>query len=457
MPPPVPFKYRAFLSYSHGDTRWAKRLHGRLEAFRIDRELVGRATATGIIPKTLRPIFRDRDDFTAGHTLTEQTLAALDASAALIVLCSPASTKSRYVNEEVRLFKARHPERPVIPVILAMGSNPAGLTPPFPPALAFEVAADGTITDRPAADLLAADVREVGDGRELALAKVVAALIGVPVDDVRKRQAIADNRRIRIAAAVVAVFGVLGLVAAVLFWQHERQLIREAERHKERIAREAAHEKQLSDMQALIKSLIGASPAQAAPGAEKQVGDAVEAAVKGANAGDDRLQKALGLLKAGKPQEAEPLFRAVADEKERTARSSYKEAAAAYRNLGAIAGLADPKRAREAYAKAVNLWPTDDALLWSGWLEKEAGDLVASEQALRRLLSLKAREPTDWHAYWAQLGLGDIAMHRGSLDLALEIYRGASTPSTASPRRIPQAQDGSAICPSREKRSATRS
>src|SRR5204863_31431 len=84
----------------------------------------------------------------------------------------------------------------------------------------------------------------------------------------------------------------------------------------------------------------------------------------------------------------------------------------------------------------------------------EAGDLVASEQALRRLLSLKAREPTDWHAYWAQLGLGDIAMHRGSLDLALEIYWGASTPSTASPRRIPQAQDGSAICPSREKRSA---
>jgi hypothetical protein len=42
---------------------------------------------------------------TAGHSLNEQTLAALDASAALIVLGSPDAAKSHYVNEEVRLFK----------------------------------------------------------------------------------------------------------------------------------------------------------------------------------------------------------------------------------------------------------------------------------------------------------------------------------------------------------------
>jgi hypothetical protein len=43
----------------------------------------------GLIPKTLRPVFRDRDDFTAGHSLSEQTLAALDDSAAFIVIGSP--------------------------------------------------------------------------------------------------------------------------------------------------------------------------------------------------------------------------------------------------------------------------------------------------------------------------------------------------------------------------------
>jgi hypothetical protein len=67
----VAYKYRAFISYSHANTAHAKWLHRGLESFRIDQDLVGRETATGTIPKSLRPVFRDRDDFTAGHSLTE--------------------------------------------------------------------------------------------------------------------------------------------------------------------------------------------------------------------------------------------------------------------------------------------------------------------------------------------------------------------------------------------------
>lgn len=74
------------------------------------------------------------------------------------MLCSPASAKSRYVNDEVCLFKARHPDRPVIPVILA--GQPGGTSQCFPPAVAFEVEPDGTVTDKLAAAVLAADVRE---------------------------------------------------------------------------------------------------------------------------------------------------------------------------------------------------------------------------------------------------------------------------------------------------------
>jgi hypothetical protein len=70
-----------------------------LEGFRIDGDLIGRQTAMGVIPQTLRPIFRDRDDFTAGQSLSEQTLAALDASGVLM-LGSPASANSHYVNEK---------------------------------------------------------------------------------------------------------------------------------------------------------------------------------------------------------------------------------------------------------------------------------------------------------------------------------------------------------------------
>ena len=47
VPDTDPFKYRAFLSYSHADTGVAKRVHARLEDFHIDKELVGRATSAG--------------------------------------------------------------------------------------------------------------------------------------------------------------------------------------------------------------------------------------------------------------------------------------------------------------------------------------------------------------------------------------------------------------------------
>jgi MTH538 TIR-like domain (DUF1863) len=97
--------YRAFLAYSHRDGRWAKRMHRALESHRIDQDLIGRKTPAGPVPKTLRPIFRDRKDFAAGHSLTAQSLAALSASQFLIVMCSPAAATSRYVNEEVRQFK----------------------------------------------------------------------------------------------------------------------------------------------------------------------------------------------------------------------------------------------------------------------------------------------------------------------------------------------------------------
>ena len=47
---PVTYKFRAFLSYSHRDTAFAKWLHAALESYRIDKELVGRATAVGPLP-----------------------------------------------------------------------------------------------------------------------------------------------------------------------------------------------------------------------------------------------------------------------------------------------------------------------------------------------------------------------------------------------------------------------
>lgn len=216
MSTPDAFKYRAFLSYSHVDTSWAKWLHSRLEGFRLDGP-TGKQTSGGSISESLRPIFRDRDEFTAGQTLSEQTLTALDASAALIVLCSPSAAKSRYVNEEVRLFKFRHGERPVIPVIVT-GEPDSPDQECFPSALKFEVSADGNITTGPAG-ILAADLRETGDGKELALAKVVARLLGLGTDEVFHRAQRLQRRRQRNwiigLSAVAAALAGLAVLAEV--------------------------------------------------------------------------------------------------------------------------------------------------------------------------------------------------------------------------------------------------
>jgi formylglycine-generating enzyme required for sulfatase activity len=224
MAEPVPLKYRGFISYSHRDTTWAKWLQRGLEGFKIDKDLAGRETARGAIPESLRPIFRDREDFVAGDTLSEQTLEALDASQALIVICSPASAKSHYVNEEIRLFESRHPDRQIIPLIID-GTPDDPEDECFPSALKFKVSASGEITtesDQP----LGADVRDEGDGKDLALAKVIAGLLGLSSDDVFRRAERERRATLRRKRGIQISIGVLAflLVAAGVGWSKQDYL-----------------------------------------------------------------------------------------------------------------------------------------------------------------------------------------------------------------------------------------
>jgi tetratricopeptide (TPR) repeat protein len=411
---PIAFTYRAFLSYSHRDAAWGRWLHGALEGYHISSDLVGRATPAGPVPKRLRPIFRDRDDFAAGHSLTEQTLAALEVSQHLIVICSPSAAQSQYVNEEVRRFKALGRHHRVIAIIVD-GEPGDAERECFPPALRFKVTSAGEVTgehEKP----IAADARPQADGRHIALLKVVAGLIAVPFDEVRKREAIADSRRIKIFAAGAAVLAVVALVAGYFFFEHRHQLALEETRERQTAAREAEHTKQLADMKGLVEKLIGISQAQAAPGTDKAIGNAVAAAFEGAAGGDDRLKRAVNLLHAGKVVEAESLFRAVAEENAARIKRDSKDAAAAFRHLGAIAVLADPTRAREAYGRALQLDSDDmESLYWHGTLSLWAEDLNAAEQSLKTLLRIATAAGDRRGLFRAHLRLGEILAARGNL------------------------------------------
>jgi tetratricopeptide (TPR) repeat protein len=213
---PAAIRYRAFLSYSPRDISWSKWLHRALDRFRIDKDLVGRATSAGLVPRTLRPIFRDREDFSGGPKLPRATVAALHASAALLVLCSTASAKRPAVNEQIRLFRSRHPDRPVIPIIVD-NKAPQNL----PRALRYQISPDGAITDHEVA-VLGPDLRDSGDGKSLGLAKVIAGLTGVGTDEILRSAERAHRRRHRFWAAVTGLFLLFGAAAggsAAVAWQ----------------------------------------------------------------------------------------------------------------------------------------------------------------------------------------------------------------------------------------------
>ncbi|HRD65405.1 MAG TPA: tetratricopeptide repeat protein, partial [Candidatus Competibacter sp.] len=200
-------------------------------------------------------------------------------------------------------------------------------------------------------------------------------------------------------------------------------------------------ERKLDELKALSEQLVAQSATRSVPGAERSVGEAVAAAGQGAAEGDERMKKALALLKENRIAEAEALFRAVAVDREAQAKQNARAAAIAYRNLGAIAGLRDPKRALDAYAKAIESDPDDlESLFWAGWLQRERGDLREAERRFKRVFKLAIPENQAWFIYWARIGIGDVLVAQGSLPEALKAYRD----SLAIADRLAQADPGNA-------------
>jgi len=99
-------KYAAFISYNHRDRKTAAWLHRALETYRVPKPLWGRPTALGVLGKRLPPVFQDREELAVSTDLAASVRAALEASASLIVICSPDGARSRWVNEEIRAFSA---------------------------------------------------------------------------------------------------------------------------------------------------------------------------------------------------------------------------------------------------------------------------------------------------------------------------------------------------------------
>lgn len=213
------FRFAAFISYSSKDAAFAGRLHKALENYGIPNALGTFDVIGGGKKNRVYPVFRDREELSAGD-LGDRIEAALKASSALIVVCSPNSAASPWVQKEIDLFVSLGRRDRVFAIIHdrapALDDTGADATPLcFPPAFRGDALRDET-----ALEPLAADARRGKDGFRNAWLKIVAGLIGVDAGALQDRDRARQRGQRTLALSVISLLALGGAYAAA--WMDAR-------------------------------------------------------------------------------------------------------------------------------------------------------------------------------------------------------------------------------------------
>ena len=199
-------RYEAFISYRHApeDAAVARRVQRALEGFRIPRAL---RRGGG---RSLGKLFRDADELPVSSSLTDEISRALRDSRHLIVICSPDTPSSSWVNLEIEGFLATHEPDRILTVLVAGEPEES-----FPATLLAQA--------EKGFEPLAADFRPGKTRHELRREelRLAAALIGCGLDDLVNRR---RTRALQIGAAAACCAAVVGgAFGAFSLWQ-QRQI-----------------------------------------------------------------------------------------------------------------------------------------------------------------------------------------------------------------------------------------
>ncbi len=429
-------KYRAFLSYSHRDGMWAGWLHRRLEIYYPPRALVGTTTAMGVVPRRLHPVFRDREELASATDLGTVISQALRDSACVIVVCSPQSAKSRWVNEEILAFKRLGREDRIFALIVAGEPNATDMPGReaeecFPPALRYRLGADGQLGDV-RTEPIAADARPGKDGKTNAKLKLIAAVLGVGFDLLRRRDQQRRNRRIFYIACAATV----GMVAASALAAFA--LVQEA-----RAKRAADAAMQATNFLIGMFKIIDPSEARGNTVTAREVLDKGAARIEGELSRQPAIQASLmdtigrvywGL---GLYKEAAPLLeRAVATRRSLSDPTGLSESLNHFAELqGDQAQFAEAEKAyREAATQAASQ-PRDRrsqislaaALYGLGVVLESQGNYPEAERTLRRALALQRKLYADKNGQIALTTktLANTLDDNGDLKAAIPLMRNA--------------------------------
>jgi tetratricopeptide (TPR) repeat protein len=387
---PAHFKYRAFISYSHRDERWAAWLHKSLERYRVPRRLVGRATPMGNVPARIAPVFRDREELPTAVDLGRVVNAALGQSAVLIVICSPAAAQSRWVNEEIRAFQRLGKPDGIFCLIVDGEPNAGDARECFPEALRRRLdgeASDGAKPPEP----IGADVRPGKDRPRLALLKVIAGLLGIGLDELARRELQRRNRRL----AAISAASVAGMAAASVLATLALIARNEAEEQRARAEVEAATARETSDFLVGLFEVVDPSEARGNTITAREILDkgvmAIETKLADQPAVQGRLTFTMGSV---------------------------------YRSLGLYPSSAALFERSVATRRVLASDPEElgESLLYLGIVKTDLGDVAGAESVLEEALALYTATFGD-----ASLGVAQVLEYQSQLAHSRQDYAKAES------------------------------
>ena len=195
-------KYNAFISYRHAplDMEIAKKVHTGLETYHIPKSVQKRL---GI--KKIERVFRDQEELPIGSNLSDNIGEALKESEHLIVICSPRTPESEWVQKEIETFIKLHGRENVLAVLVEGEPNES-----FPELLLNDE--NGNPVEPLAADVRGETAKERNQKFKTEILRLVAPVIGCNYDDLRQRHRERIIKRtvslVSAAAAVVAIAGI---------------------------------------------------------------------------------------------------------------------------------------------------------------------------------------------------------------------------------------------------------
>lgn len=219
--PTTNYTYAAFISYRHlpHDIKVAKRVQRAIETYRLPQSLQSTKKADDSVNEytnnlgtdklnagKLGKCFRDEDELSTSPSLPQSIRTALAESHSLILICSPETQKSTWIQQEIKAFIELRGREHII-CVLADGDPKEAI----PELLLSQADQDSPTGLSEASDEpLAADMRKTARAKQRTeLLRIIAGVAECNFDDLRQREKTRHTKRVALGTAAAICFAII--------------------------------------------------------------------------------------------------------------------------------------------------------------------------------------------------------------------------------------------------------